>query len=70
LFFRPVPGLGRADTVIDGLFLASASAHPGGGVHGAPGGNAAAAALRRRGLVGRPLRSVLDLAHRRIYSSG
>ena len=28
-----------------GLFLAGASAHPGGGVHGAPGANAAAAAL-------------------------
>lgn len=67
LFFRPVPGLGRAETVIDGLYLASSSAHPGAGVHGAPGGNAAAAALRRHGLVGRPMRAVLDVAHRRIY---
>ena len=43
--FRPVPGLGRAETPVRRLFLASASAHPGGGVHGAPGSNAARAAL-------------------------
>ena len=45
LVFRPVRGLGRPGTFIDGLFLASAGAHPGGGVHGACGANAARAAL-------------------------
>jgi phytoene dehydrogenase-like protein len=45
LVFRPVPGLGRAETPIRGLYLGSASAHPGGGVHGAPGMNAARAAV-------------------------
>ncbi|HMQ27187.1 MAG TPA: NAD(P)/FAD-dependent oxidoreductase, partial [Acidimicrobiales bacterium] len=47
LVFRPVPGLGRPETPVDRLYLASASAHPGGGVHGACGANAAAAALGR-----------------------
>jgi phytoene dehydrogenase-like protein len=45
VIFRPIAGLGRADTPVRGLFLGSASAHPGGGVHGAPGSNAARAVL-------------------------
>jgi phytoene dehydrogenase-like protein len=45
LVFRPVPGLGRAETPVRALYLCSAAAHPGGGVHGAPGDNAARAAL-------------------------
>lgn len=48
LVLRPVPGLGRAETPIRRLFLASASAHPGGGVHGGPGANAARAAIAHR----------------------
>jgi phytoene dehydrogenase-like protein len=43
--FRPVPGFGRPETPITALYLASGSAHPGGGVHGASGRNAARAAL-------------------------
>jgi phytoene dehydrogenase-like protein len=48
LIFRPVPGLARPETPIPGLYLASSSAHPGGGVHGGCGANAARAALHAK----------------------
>ena len=50
--FRPTPGLGRPETVIPNVLLASASAHPWGGVHGAPGAIAARALLRRQKVKG------------------
>jgi phytoene dehydrogenase-like protein len=68
LFLRPVPGLGRADTPIDRLFLASSSAHPGGGVHGGPGSNAARAALARDARVtGGVYGTAVSAAHRAVY---
>lgn len=68
LVFRPVPGLGRPDTPVDGLFLAGSTAHPGGGVHGACGANAARAALARNGRAGRVYAAGIRLAHRAVYS--
>jgi phytoene dehydrogenase-like protein len=50
LVFRPISGLARAETPIRRLYLASASAHPGGAVHGACGANAARAAILHRRL--------------------
>lgn len=44
--FRPLPALSPYSTPVDGLFLASAAAFPGGAVHGVPGDAAAKAALR------------------------
>jgi phytoene dehydrogenase-like protein len=68
LVFRPIPGLARAETPVDGVYLASASAHPGGGVHGAPGANAAAAALARSRPTGRARRAALDTILGHIYA--
>ncbi|WP_426509766.1 phytoene desaturase family protein [Dactylosporangium sp. McL0621] len=68
LIWRPTPGLGRADTPIDKLYLASSSAHPGGGVHGAPGANAARAALaRNRPVLGDAYEAAIKGALSRIY---
>ena len=45
-FMRPVPQWSQYRTPIEGLYLCGAGAHPGGGVTGAPGHNAAHQALR------------------------
>jgi phytoene dehydrogenase-like protein len=48
-FLRPVPGWSRYETPIAGLYLAGASTHPGGGITGACGANAAQKAIKDRG---------------------
>src|SRR4030095_5326628 len=45
---RPVPGFADYRTPIHGLYLCGAAAHPGGGVMGAAGSNAAREILRAR----------------------
>jgi phytoene dehydrogenase-like protein len=45
-FMRPLPRWARYRTPIDKLFLCGAGTHPGGGVTGAPGYNAAHLILR------------------------
>ncbi len=51
--FRPVPGYARYRTPVRGLYLCGAAAHPGGGVMGTPGLNAAREILGQRGLSAR-----------------
>ena len=67
LVFRPVPSLGRPETVVGNVYLGGSSAHPGGGVHGICGGLAARAALRGQGLRGRVRRRALSAALDLLY---
>jgi phytoene dehydrogenase-like protein len=49
LFNRPIPGYAQYRSPLQGLYLCGSSTHPGGGVMGAPGANAANAVLRDLG---------------------
>lgn len=65
---RPMVGHGSYRGPVEGLYMCGAGTHPGGGVTGAPGHNAAHAVLADRSLLGRirafsrrpPLRSILQ----------
>lgn len=46
LFLRPLPGMAQYETPVAGLWLASAGTHPGGGISGASGWNAAGRILQ------------------------
>ncbi|MDO9307155.1 MAG: NAD(P)/FAD-dependent oxidoreductase [Mesorhizobium sp.] len=46
MFNRPVPGYAQYRSPVGGLYMCGSSTHPGGGVMGAPGRNAAAEILR------------------------
>jgi phytoene dehydrogenase-like protein len=41
MFNRPIPGYAQYRSPIPGLYMCGSSSHPGGGVMGAPGANAA-----------------------------
>jgi len=49
LFNRPVPGYAQYRAPVRGMYMCGSSTHPGGGVMGAPGYNAAGAILRDMG---------------------
>ena len=49
LFNRPIPGYAQYRAPVDGMYMCGSSTHPGGGVMGAPGFNAAGAILRDLG---------------------
>jgi phytoene dehydrogenase-like protein len=44
--FRPIPGHGDYRTPVAGMYLCGSGTHPGGGVMGVPGRNAASVILR------------------------
>lgn len=56
LGFRPTPSLSGYKTPIEGLFLTGAGTHPGGGITGVPGRNAAQVALGALGVESRGTR--------------
>ena len=49
LFNRPVPGYAQYRSPVRGVYMCGSSTHPGGGVMGAPGANAARAVLQGPG---------------------
>jgi phytoene dehydrogenase-like protein len=49
LFNRPIPGYAQYRAPVRGMYMCGSSTHPGGGVMGAPGYNAAGAILRDMG---------------------
>jgi phytoene dehydrogenase-like protein len=51
LMLRPVPKSAQYKTPVDGLYLCGAGCHPGGGVMGSAGKNAAAVVLVNQGLL-------------------
>ena len=46
-FLRPVPGYAQYATPVDRLYMCGSATHPGGGIMGAPGRNAATQILKQ-----------------------
>jgi phytoene dehydrogenase-like protein len=53
LFLRPAPGWAQYTTPIKNLYMCGSATHPGGGIMGAPGRNAARRILRDSGVSGK-----------------
>jgi Phytoene dehydrogenase and related proteins len=49
MFVRPVAGSSQYEMPVNGLFLCGAGSHPGGGISGACGRNAAQVILEKEG---------------------
>jgi beta-carotene ketolase (CrtO type) len=66
LRFRPVPGLAEYETPVGGLYLTGSGTHPGGGVTGVPGYNAAHVILQRADRTGRRQRAGVERTVRQL----
>ena len=61
LFNRPIPGYAQYRSPIKGLYMCGSSTHPGGGVMGAPGRNAAAEILKDLNLPNSDIRDAYEV---------
>tara|TARA_B100000214_G_scaffold89857_1_gene62075 strand:- start:4892 stop:6514 length:1623 start_codon:yes stop_codon:yes gene_type:complete len=61
LFNRPIPGYAQYRSPIKGLYMCGSSTHPGGGVMGAPGRNAAVEILRDLNLPDSDIRDAYEV---------
>ena len=61
LFNRPIPGYAQYRSPIKGLYMCGSSTHPGGGVMGAPGRNAAVEILKDLNLSNSDIRDAYEV---------
>ena len=61
LFNRPIPGYAQYRSPIKGLYMCGSSTHPGGGVMGAPGRNAAVEILKDLNLSASDIRDAYEV---------
>ena len=61
LFNRPIPGYAQYRSPIKGLYMCGSSTHPGGGVMGAPGRNAAVEILKDLNLPSSNIRDAYEV---------
>ena len=61
LFNRPIPGYAQYRSPIKGLYMCGSSTHPGGGVMGAPGRNAAIEILKDLDLSSSDIRDAYEV---------